>query len=96
MIDRQQVHHVAFLARLDLTPAEEEQFTQQLDTILSYVEQLKELNTDEIEPTFHAVTMDQVLRDDQVQTWGDIEGILASAPEREEQFFRVPKILGSS
>ena len=94
MLDINQVRHVADLARLDLSPAEEEQFTQQLGSILTYVEQLQELNTEGIEPTFHAVEMSNVTRPDQVQPWPDPESILAGAPERADQFFKVPRILG--
>ncbi len=94
MLDREQVRHVAFLARLQLTSEEEAQFTQQLDSILSYVEQLQELDTEGIDPTFHAVDVEQILRADDVNPWPDLDAILDGAPEREEQFFRVPRILG--
>ncbi len=95
MLDIDQVRHVAHLARLDLSPAEEEQFTQQLDSILAYVEQLQELNTDGIEPTFHAVETPSVTRPDQIQPWPDPEAILAGAPERADHFFKVPRILAN-
>lgn len=94
MIDAAQVRHVAHLARLELTEAEEQQLTQQLGSILAYVEQLQELDTEGIEPTFHAVEMPTLTRPDQVQTWEDPELILAGAPERADQFFKVPRILG--
>ncbi|MGF1574632.1 MAG: Asp-tRNA(Asn)/Glu-tRNA(Gln) amidotransferase subunit GatC [Cyanophyceae cyanobacterium] len=94
MIEIEQVRHVAHLARLELTPAEEEQLTRQLGDILSYVEQLQELDTEGIEPTFHALDVPSLTRPDQVQPWPDTESILAGAPERADQFFKVPRILG--
>lgn len=94
MLDREQVQHVAHLARLQLSPEEEEQFTSQLADILAYVEQLKQLDTDSVDPTFHALDdVTQVLRPDQVETWADPEMILEGAPDREERFFKVPRIL---
>lgn len=93
MLTRDQVRHVAFLARLDLTPAEEDQFTEQLAGILSYVEQLDQLNTEGIEPTFHVLDLPHPTHPDTVKPWEDLESILANAPERADQFFKVPRIL---
>ncbi len=95
MLDREQVQHVAFLARLELSPEEEEQFTQQLGDILTYVEQLQELDTDSVEPTYHALDTPQVTRPDQVNPYPDREAILDNAPDREDQFFKVPRILNA-
>lgn len=93
MMDREQVHHVAFLARLELSPEEEERFTQQLGDILTYVEQLQELDTEGVEPTFHALNVEQIARPDQWEPWENLEAILSNAPERSDQFFKVPRIL---
>ncbi len=97
MIDREQVHKVAHLARLDLTPEEETQFTEQLNGILGYFEQLSELNTDGVQPTTRAIDVSNVTRPDRLENNGDRELILDSAPDREVtaqgDFFKVPKIM---
>ncbi len=93
MIDREQVRKVAHLARLELTPKEEEQFTTQLSSILDYFEQLGELNTDNVPPTTRAIDVSNITRVDKLEACPDREAILNCAPEREEEFFRVPKIL---
>lgn len=95
MITREDVQHVAHLARLALTPAEEERFTEQLSQILGYVEQLQELDTTDVPPTYHAVDMDLYLRADEATLNPDREAILANAPDRVENFFKVPRLLES-
>jgi aspartyl-tRNA(Asn)/glutamyl-tRNA(Gln) amidotransferase subunit C len=94
MIDREQVHKVAHLARLELTPEEEEQFTAQLGSILDYFEQLSELDVTDVQPTARAIDVSNVTRPDELQPYSDREAILKSAPEQEGDFFKVPKILG--
>jgi len=93
MIDLEQVRKVALLARLELTPAEEQQFTTQLSSILEYVEQLRELDTEAVEPTTRAIEISNVTRQDTVETFPERENMLNSAPDREEDYFKVPKIL---
>ncbi|MBD2446429.1 Asp-tRNA(Asn)/Glu-tRNA(Gln) amidotransferase subunit GatC [Nostoc sp. FACHB-152] len=95
MIDRDQVHKVALLARLDLTPEEEEQFTTQLGNILDYVEQLSELDVSDVPPTTRAIDVSNVTREDELQPYPERDAILNSAPEQEGEFFKVPKILNS-
>ena len=95
MIDREQVHKVALLARLDLTPEEEEQFTTQLGNILDYVEQLSELDVSDVPPTTRAIDVSNVTRDDELQPYPERDAILNSAPEQEGEFFKVPKILNA-
>ncbi|HEY9735850.1 MAG TPA: Asp-tRNA(Asn)/Glu-tRNA(Gln) amidotransferase subunit GatC [Trichocoleus sp.] len=93
MIDLDQVRKVALLARLDLTPEQEQQFTGQLSSILEYFEQLNELDTANVEPTTRAIELNNITRPDQLQSFPDREAILSCAPEREEDYFKVPKIL---
>lgn len=95
MIDREQVHKVALLARLELTPEEEEQFTIQLGSILDYVQQLSELDVDDVPPTARAIDVSNVTRVDELQPYADRDAILNSAPEEEDGFFKVPKILNA-
>jgi aspartyl-tRNA(Asn)/glutamyl-tRNA(Gln) amidotransferase subunit C len=93
MIDKEQVRKVAHLARLELTPEEEEQFTTQLSSILDYFEQLSELDVSDVPPTARAIDVSNITRPDQLQPFSDRELILESAPEQEGDFFKVPKIL---
>ncbi|AFZ58614.1 Asp-tRNA(Asn)/Glu-tRNA(Gln) amidotransferase subunit GatC [Anabaena cylindrica FACHB-243] len=95
MIDREQVRKVANLARLELTPDEEAQFTTQLGSILEYIEQLSELDVTDVLPTTRAIDVSNVTREDRLQPYPDREAILSSAPEQEGEFFRVPKILNA-
>ena len=94
MIDLEQVRKVALLARLELTEAEEQQFTEQLSGIFDYVQQLNELDTENIEPTTRAIELSNITRQDELAPFEDRESILGIAPDREDDFFKVPKILG--
>ena len=87
------VEYVAQLARLELNEEEKMLFAGQIDAILGYVEKLKELNTDAILPTSHAVPMENSFREDQSQPPIGIENALANAPDRVESFYRVPKVI---
>ncbi len=93
MLDQEQVRKVAHLARLALTPAEEEQLSTELSQILAYVEQLNELDTEAISPTTRAIELSNVTRADILVVDSDRESLLNNAPEREGDFFKVPKIL---
>ncbi|AJE02034.1 Asp-tRNA(Asn)/Glu-tRNA(Gln) amidotransferase subunit GatC [Geobacter pickeringii] len=92
-ITRAEVDAVALLARLELTAEETETFTDQMDAILAYVETLNELNTDGIVPTSHAVPMENAFRADEVRPSIGVENALLNAPDRVEDFFRVPKVI---
>jgi aspartyl-tRNA(Asn)/glutamyl-tRNA(Gln) amidotransferase subunit C len=93
MIDREQVQKVAHLARLQLSADEETQFTTQLNDILDYFEQLSELDVSEVPPTTRAIDVSNVVRVDQLKPYGDRETILEGAPDRDGDFFKVPKIV---
>lgn len=88
-----EVEHVARLARLDLSEAEKERMRAQLDAILTYIDKLRQLNTDSVEPTSHAIPMVNVMREDEVRPSFPGGEMLANAPERDGDFFRVPKII---
>jgi aspartyl-tRNA(Asn)/glutamyl-tRNA(Gln) amidotransferase subunit C len=94
-ITTKDVEYVARLARLKLSDQEKEKFTEQLTSILDYVDQLKELDTDNIEPTSHAIKMGNVWREDVLSPSSDEERelILSNAPDREENFFKVKKVI---
>jgi aspartyl-tRNA(Asn)/glutamyl-tRNA(Gln) amidotransferase subunit C len=92
-ITREEVRHIALLARLQLSAAEEEAFTEQLDHILSHLETLQQLDTTNVEPTAHVVAMATPFREDRVSNTPDTEALLANAPVRDARFFKVPKII---
>jgi aspartyl-tRNA(Asn)/glutamyl-tRNA(Gln) amidotransferase subunit C len=87
------VEHVARLARLELSEGEKKLFAGQMGTVLGYVEKLKELDTEGILPTSHAVPMENSFREDAVRPSIGIEKALANAPERAGSFYRVPKVI---
>ena len=80
MISEAQVEHVAQLARLVLSPEEKQRFTEQLNAILSYMDQLNEVSTDGVEPTAHVLDLVNVLRDDTVRQTLRADEALANAP----------------
>jgi aspartyl-tRNA(Asn)/glutamyl-tRNA(Gln) amidotransferase subunit C len=90
---REDVQRVAALARLRLTEEEETRLTEELDNILQYMEKLNELDTSRITPFSHAVDAVNVFREDHVTNQPNAEALLANAPEKDETFFRVPKII---
>ena len=95
MIDREQVHKVALLARLELSPEEEAQFTTQLGSILDYLAQLSELDVTDVQPTTRAIDVSNVTRSDDLQPYGEREAMLTNAPDQEGDFFKVPQILSA-
>lgn len=87
------IDHIAGLARLSLSDTEMELFGKQLESILSYMETLNELDTKDIEPTSHVLAISNVTREDVNAPSLDREAALANAPDRTEKFYRVPKII---
>lgn len=92
-ITRQDIDHVAKLARLALTEEERQLFTGQMGAILAYVEALNELNTDDVQPTSHAVPMQNAFRPDVVAPSIGHDRALANAPDTNETYFRVPPVI---
>ena len=92
-ITKEDVIKVANLARLELTEAEKNEFAPQLNAILNYFEELQELDTENVQPTTRAIDINNITRGDEQQTYEDRESLLNCAPKREDDFFRVPKIL---
>ena len=93
MISRQDVEHVARLARLALSDAEIERMRAQLDAILAYIDKLRELDVEGVEPTSHAVPLVNVMRDDEIVPSLPQDEMLANAPDRVGEMFRVPRII---
>ncbi len=92
-ITMQEVEHVARLARLELSGAEKERMRRELDGILSYIDKLRALDTTGVEPTSHAVPLTNVLRDDVEKPSLPRDEMLANAPDRHRELFRVPRII---
>jgi aspartyl-tRNA(Asn)/glutamyl-tRNA(Gln) amidotransferase subunit C len=89
----EQVRHVARLARLELSVAEEQSLQSDLSAILTYVEKLSELNTAEVEPTTQVGESGTPMRNDEITNQPALEEMLANAPARSRNFFKVPKII---
>ena len=92
-VDESQVRRVARLARLKLTDQETAEFSSQLSAILQYVEKMNELDTDDVQPLAHCLPVSNCFREDVVKESLGTEKTLANAPETDENFFKVPKIL---
>ena len=92
-ITRDEVSHLARLARLALTEEELVHYAEQLDVILGAVAQVSEVAAEDIPPTSHALPLTNVYRDDEIRASLPVDEVLAGAPATEEQRFRVPRIL---
>lgn len=92
-ITREEVLHVARLARLSLSATEADTMKEQLGNILAYIRQLDRLDTAGVVPTSHAIEMGTPFREDSVLPFGEKEEILKNAPDRDGDCFRVPRII---
>jgi aspartyl-tRNA(Asn)/glutamyl-tRNA(Gln) amidotransferase subunit C len=92
-VDKKEVEHVAMLARIELSEEEKELYSDQLSTILEFFDRLKEVDTENVQPTSHVVDLVNAYRSDEVRPGPGVEAVLENAPERADRFFRVPKIL---
>ena len=95
-ISEEQVRTVAKLSRLDLTNEEVLEFTGQLSAILEYTEKMNELNTDDVEPLAHCLPISNCFREDSVKESLGTEKALRNAPQRDGEYFKVPKILDTN
>ena len=87
------LRHVARLARLHFKDEELKVFESQIQNILSFVEKLKEVNVDGVEPTSHPLKLSNVFREDEVKPSLSIEPFLKHSPQAKGRFFEVPKIV---
>ena len=92
-ISKEQVKHVANLAKLTIKEEEIEKLTKQLDSIITYAEQLNELDTENVEPTTHVSHMKNVLREDKASKGLPREEVLKNAPDHQDGQIRVPGIM---
>jgi aspartyl-tRNA(Asn)/glutamyl-tRNA(Gln) amidotransferase subunit C len=93
-LTRDDVAHVARLARLRLDDAELDEFTEQLANVLAHAEDIERLDADDVTPTAHPLPLHNVFRDDSVRPSVDRDEVLAAAPAAQDGQFRVPQILG--
>lgn len=93
-ITREEVAHLARLARIDLTEEEVDHLSPQLDQILQWVGQVGEVAAAEVPPTSHPLPLTNVFREDEVRPSLERDAALAAAPAEENDRFRVPRILG--
>ncbi|UAL52630.1 Asp-tRNA(Asn)/Glu-tRNA(Gln) amidotransferase subunit GatC [Metabacillus dongyingensis] len=92
-ISKEEVKHVANLARLAITEEETEMFTTQLDAIITFAEQLNELDTTGVELTTHVLEMKNILREDKAEKGLPVEDVVKNAPDHKDGYIRVPSIL---
>ena len=87
------IEHLGRLARLSVSNDEKILFAKQIDNILHYMDKLNELDTGNIEPTSHVISLSNVVREDLREHSLDREDALRNAPDKTNKFFRVPKII---
>ncbi|PSQ95851.1 MAG: Asp-tRNA(Asn)/Glu-tRNA(Gln) amidotransferase GatCAB subunit C [Bacteroidetes bacterium SW_9_63_38] len=93
-ISREEVQHVAQLARLSFSDDEEERMAEEMSQILNHVDKLNELDTSGVPPMSHVLDVTNVFRDDTIESRIDQEQALEPAPETDGEHFQVPKVVG--
>ena len=91
--DKTTVEYTAKLARMKLSDQETARLASELGDILKYVEKLNKVDTSKVEPTSHAIPVKNVFRQDKIKSSLNVEGALKNAPQREGDFFKVPRII---
>jgi len=94
-LSKEEIQHIADLARLDLSEAEFEKYGCQLSGVLDYIDQLQEVDTDDLEPTAQVTGLENVYRNDEIKVWADDErkAALALAPDLEDGQVKVRRVL---
>jgi aspartyl-tRNA(Asn)/glutamyl-tRNA(Gln) amidotransferase subunit C len=95
MISKQEIHHIAKLARLRLTQEEIERYQKELSKILDYIEKLKEIDVSDVKATFHPLKIKNVVREDSIskKDIDEIKKLIELMPERKGGYLKVKKIL---
>ena len=93
-VTKKDVEKIAELAKLKFSDEELESFTPQMNEILSYMEKLNELITENIEPLSHPIDQTNVFREDKLKPSISTEDALQNAPSKDDQHFKVPKVIG--
>lgn len=92
-IDKETLHKIAHLARLEIDPKKEDEYIKDLEDILTWVEKLNELDTEGVEPLTNMSFEKNVLREDERKKTISHEQALKNAPDKDNDYFRVPKVL---
>ncbi|MBP2649906.1 MAG: gatC [Firmicutes bacterium] len=92
-VTRKDVETVAVLSRLEMDEAAMDKFTGQFNAILDYVDMLSKVDTEGVEPTAHVLNLKNVMRTDEVKPSLSRDQALSNAPEQEDGYFKVPKII---
>lgn len=93
-VTKKDVEKIAELARLKFTDKELENFTPQMNEILSYMDKLNELDTENVNPLSHPVEQTNVFHEDELKPSISTENALKNAPSKDEHHFKVPKVIG--
>jgi len=92
-ISKEEVEHIAWLARIDLSEREKARFTEQFNRILDYFKKIDEVKTEKVPPTYHVLDLVNVYREDKVTSSLPPKEVLKNAPKKEKRFFRAPRIV---
>jgi len=94
-LSKQEIKHIAKLARLELTKDEEKKYGSQLSAVLDYIDQLKEVDVNGVEPATQTAGLENVLRKDVIEKWDkkEIDRALVDAPEKKDGFIKVKRII---
>ena len=87
------IDKIANLAKLDLSEAEREKFASQLSDIVSYIEKLNQLNTDDVKPLAHVNDLTNVFREDKARPSMEKQDVFKNSPQHDDEFFLVPKVI---
>jgi aspartyl-tRNA(Asn)/glutamyl-tRNA(Gln) amidotransferase subunit C len=93
LISKDEVEHIAWLARIELSEEEKQLFLKQFNDILAYFQKISEVNTEGVEPTYHVIDLKNIFRDDEIKPSLPVREALQNAPRRERTFIKAPKIV---
>lgn len=93
IIKREDVEYLGKLARIELSEEEKKKLENDLEKILEYISKLNKVNTENVSPTYHVLPVKNVFRKDKVKESFSREELLKNAPDKTEEFFKVPKII---
>ena len=92
-ISKEEVEHIAWLARIELSEREKARFTEQFNRILEYFKKIDEVDTEKVPPTYHVLDLVNVYREDKVTPSLPPKDVLKNAPKKQKRFFKAPKIV---
>ncbi len=96
MISRKDLEHIGWLSRLELSEEDKEKYTPKLNSVLDYFGELDEVDTEDVEPTYHVLPVNNVFRDDTIGVPTSSlsqEEVLSNAPKKQDGFFKAPRMM---